>query len=235
MNTKTSSRTTHDPRTKTTAAGTANWRDRLLSFPTLITALIVVGLVAILYVFWLTSPQQNSGAEAGGAGEFNFAVGDPGPGKAAPDFTLPATDGGEISLTDYAGQHTLMYFHEGGGCQPCWDQIADIEDAWPQFEDAGIDAFLPVTTDPIDIHTRKMADDGLNSVAVSDTDLTVSKTYDTNSYGMMRGNTNGHSFILVDGEGTITWRADYGGEPDYTMYLPIENILADLEADRTDR
>lgn len=26
----------------------------------------------------------------------------------------------------------------------------------------------------------------------------------------------------------ITWRADYGGEPDYTMYVPVDDMLADL-------
>lgn len=208
--------------------------NRLLSFPVIVGLIVVAGAITALYIAWATSSQQNTASSNGGASGYNFAIGDPGPGETAPDFTLPATDGSQVSLSDYAGKSTLFYFHEGGGCQPCWDQIGDIADAWADFEAAGIDAFVPVTTDPIDIHTQKMADDDLSTVAVSDADLTVSQAYDTNAYGMMRGTTNGHSFILVDGTGTIVWRADYGGEPDYTMYLPVDAILADLEADRTD-
>jgi peroxiredoxin Q/BCP len=40
---------------------------------------------------------------------------------------------------------------------------------------------------------------------------------------------SGHTFIVVDEDGIIRWRADYGGAPDYTMYLPVRNLLADLQ------
>ncbi|MEK7295981.1 MAG: alkyl hydroperoxide reductase, partial [Actinomycetota bacterium] len=53
---------------------------------------------------------------------------------------------------------------------------------------------------------------------------------DANSYGMMGDSTNGHSFIVVGSDGTIRWRADYGGAPDYTMYVPVPSLLADLSA-----
>lgn len=42
---------------------------------------------------------------------------------------------------------------------------------------------------------------------------------------------NGHSFILVNKEGVITWRRDYGGAPRYTMFVPVPNLLADLKVD----
>jgi peroxiredoxin Q/BCP len=48
--------------------------------------------------------------------------------------------------------------------------------------------------------------------------------------GNHRGSHKGHSFVLVSPDGEIRWRADYGygGAPDYTMYLPVDNLLADL-------
>jgi peroxiredoxin Q/BCP len=55
-----------------------------------------------------------------------------------------------------------------------------------------------------------------------------------NAYGMMGDTRAGHTFILVDADGEIAWRADYGGAPDYTTYLPVDRILADLEAARDD-
>ena len=50
---------------------------------------------------------------------------------------------------------------------------------------------------------------------------------------MMQGTSAGHSFILVGPDGTIRWRADYGGAPDYTMFVPTERMLADLAQDLT--
>jgi hypothetical protein len=55
---------------------------------------------------------------------------------------------------------------------------------------------------------------------------------DANKYGMMGDMRNGHSFVLVGADGTIRWRADYGGAPDYTMFLPTDKVLADLTAER---
>ena len=42
---------------------------------------------------------------------------------------------------------------------------------------------------------------------------------------------DGHSFILVGPDGRIQWRADYGGAPAYTMYLPTDKLLTDLRAE----
>jgi peroxiredoxin Q/BCP len=47
---------------------------------------------------------------------------------------------------------------------------------------------------------------------------------------MMGPSTDGHTFILVDPSGTIAWRADYGGAPDYTMYVPVNDLIADIRA-----
>ena len=36
-------------------------------------------------------------------------------GDNAPDFRLPAANGGEVSLSDYRGQPVLLYFHMAVG------------------------------------------------------------------------------------------------------------------------
>jgi methylamine dehydrogenase accessory protein MauD len=40
------------------------------------------------------------------------------PGKKAPDFTLPSTQGPEVSLHDFAGRKVLLVFMQPG-CNPC--------------------------------------------------------------------------------------------------------------------
>lgn len=113
-------------------------------------------------------------------------------------------------------------------CQPCWDQIVDLEKQPQKLEALGIDTMVSITTDPLDQLQQKVADEGLSTPVLSDPDLSVSVVWETNQYGMMGTSHNGHSFIVVGPDGTIEHRADYGGEPNYTMYVPVQTLLADL-------
>ena len=54
------------------------------------------------------------------------------------------------------------------------------------------------------------------------------EAYHANDFGMMGNERDGHSFILIGPDGKIEWRADYGGAPDYTMYIPAEALIADI-------
>jgi peroxiredoxin Q/BCP len=47
-------------------------------------------------------------------------------------------------------------------------------------------------------------------------------------YGMMAGAKAGHTFLLIDENGVILWRADYGGPPRYTMFVPTEHLIAQM-------
>jgi peroxiredoxin Q/BCP len=167
---------------------------------------------------------HSSGSNAAGG----FQVGSPGPGQRAPGFTLDASTGRPISLGDYTGKTVLLYFQEGLTCQPCWDQIADLETDAAAVHAAGIDQILSITTDPVGLITRKTHDEHLSTPVLSDPDLAVSRAYEANSYGMMGTSRDGHSFVLVGPDGVIRWRRDYGGAPKYTMYVPPAALLADL-------
>ena len=57
----------------------------------------------------------------------------------------------------------------------------------------------------------------------------VSRAYNATQYGMMNGSSDGHSFIVVGPDGRILWRADYGGPPKYTMYVPIPTLVAAIK------
>ena len=191
-------------------------------------AVAVIGALAM--VFAANSPGGAGGdAAAGSASGYAFEVGEPNSGP-APGFDLPAATGDSVALDDYAGQNVLLYFQEGLMCQPCWTQLTDIEARWGDFDALGVDAIVSITNDPVDALTQKVELEGIDAPVLSDRDLAVSRTYDANAYGMMGGSTNGHSFILVGPDGDIRWRADYGGAPDYTMYLPVDSLLTDLRA-----
>lgn len=194
-----------------------------------VTLVVAFALVVLFMVY--RSSQGGTEAADGGSG-FKHAVGDPGIGATAPDFTLPAAGGGEVSLSDYRGRSVLLYFQEGLMCQPCFDQITDLEANADALHAAGVDEIVSISTDPAGQLARKVTDMKLSTPALSDPDLTVIRQYDAHKYGMMDEKMAGHSFVLIGPDGTIQWRADYGGKPDYTMFLPTEKMLADLNAER---
>lgn len=159
-----------------------------------------------------------------------YQVGQPGIGANAPAFDLAASTGGRVSLASYRGKSVLLYLQEGLTCQPCWDQLTALEKDSAQVKAAGIDAIVSITTDPADLIAQKTGDMGLHTPVLSDPTLAVSRSYHANSYGMMGTSRDGHTFILVGPDGTIRWRADYGGAPKYTMFVQPSQILADLRA-----
>jgi peroxiredoxin Q/BCP len=189
---------------------------------------LVVIVVGVLFLVFRSNGQNGA---AGGSGN-RFQVGSPGIGQTAPAFTLASASGGTVSLSAYRGKTVLLYFHEGLGCQPCWDQIRDLRQNWPQFQAAGVSDLVTITTGATNLVAQKMHDDGLTATALSDPDLAVSQAYNANQYGMMGTGSDGHTFILVGPTGVIQWRADYGGAPNYTMYVAPSQLLTDLKNSR---
>lgn len=71
-------------------------RSRALLVPTLMLAVILVGC------------EQGTPAGDGDGGPIEV-------GDVAPNFSLPAADGGKVSLSDYRGSPVLLYFSMGPG------------------------------------------------------------------------------------------------------------------------
>lgn len=194
-------------------------------------ALVVVGAIGVLALLFALSHQSPTGTSQ--ASQYAYVVGNPGPGEVAPPIQLPATTGGTFDLAAQHGKTVLLFFQEGIGCQSCWDQLKDVEAHWSDFRALGIDEMVSISGNALDVLKQKGADEGLSTPLLADPDLAVSKTYGANQYGMMGISADGHSFIVVGPDGRIRWRADYGGPPNYTMYVPIPTLLADLRKGMT--
>jgi peroxiredoxin len=217
------------PGTAAVAAAASASRRRGPWIRVAMTAVIGVVAVVVLYLVFVSSPGTTQSSDGSG---YAHVSGKPGAGSPAPAFNLASTQGREVSLADYRGRSVLLYFQEGLSCQPCWDQISDLEHHQSALAAAGIDAVVSITTDPAPLIAQKTADERLTTPVLSDPNLAVSQAYDANQYGMMGTMRDGHSFVLVGPDGRIRWRADYGGAPKYTMFVPTEKMLADLTAER---
>jgi peroxiredoxin len=184
----------------------------------------VAALAVLFGVYLSAAPSQDGPASAG---KINYITAEPARG-AAPEMQLPSADGSTFDLGALRGQSVLLYFQEGLMCQACWTQLSDLEKSEAQLKAAGIDKLVNITTDPVDLLARKVKDDGFSTTTVSDPTGAVSEQFGALGVGMMGANMNGHSFVLIGPDGDIEWRADYGGAPDYTMYVPVPQLLADL-------
>lgn len=164
----------------------------------------------------------------GGSKAVGYDVGSPGPGQVAPDFTLSAADGAPFHLADLRGKQVLLYFHEGLGCTPCWQQIDAIQADLARFKALGIDEVVAISADPASAQAQRAKRTGITLPTLADPERSVSGAYGTLAYGMMNGALPGHTFILVGVDGKIRWRADYGGPPNYTMYVADDTLIAEL-------
>jgi peroxiredoxin len=212
---------------KTRKRGRGTRDKRGIGFGAKVVGFAVVGVVGLAAIYFASNSGSNV-QSASSTGRYPYVVGEPGPGSEAPPISLPSTDGRTFELESLRGQTVLLYFQEGVMCQPCWDQLKDIERRWDEFEALGIDSVVSITTDQLNLLKQKVGYEELSTPLLSDSDVAVSSVYTTNRYGMMGSGYNGHSFIVVAPDGTISWRADYGGPPQYTMYLPVPDLLADM-------
>jgi len=127
-------------------------------------------------------------------------------GSPAPEFELSSTDGDVVSLADHRGHDVLLYFSEGVGCDACFYQQAQIEASQQAFADAGL-TVLPVVVNPAADVRRELDRFGVTTPFLIDPDRSVSDAYDTIGLGH-HADLPGHSFVLVDGDGTMRWRMD---------------------------
>lgn len=208
-----------------------NNRLRLATWALAAVAAAVVGLYAVSQ-FGDGGSASSSGGDSAyrGSSEYPYAVGTPGTGEPAPPIKLASTTGDTFNLATFKGKEpVLLYFQEGLMCQPCWDQIVAIERELPKFSALGAGNLVSITGDPLHLLEQKVRDEGIKTPVLSDPSYAVSDSYDARSYGMMNGQMAGHSFILVGKDGGIVWRADYGGAPKYSMFVPVDVLLNDLK------
>ncbi len=126
-------------------------------------------------------------------------------GDLAPDFKLPGTSGGHVSLRDFRGKQVVLYFYPADDTPGCTKEACSFRDNLPKFNK--LDAVvLGVSKDSIDSHRKFIEKYSLNFTLLSDEDLVAHKLYDTwklkNNYGRTYWGTERSTFV-VEGEGRI--------------------------------
>ncbi|WP_372632444.1 thioredoxin-dependent thiol peroxidase [Cohnella sp.] len=131
-------------------------------------------------------------------------------GKLAPDFELPATNGGSIRLSDYRGRKVVLYFYPKDMTQACTQQACDFRDAASEYE--GLNAVvLGISTDELKRHYKFTEKYELPFLLLSDPEHRVCELYGVWQEKQLYGRTYMgivRSTFLIDEQGKLAqeWR-----------------------------
>jgi len=108
-------------------------------------------------------------------------------------------------------------------------QVVDLQND-ANFQSLNV-AVLSITADSIDELSSESQKLGITEIPMlSDADKKVATAYYVLKWAVPSGEP-GHTFVLVNQDGTIAWIQDYGApdNPNRTMYVPIDEIIQAIE------
>jgi len=128
------------------------------------------------------------------------------PNIPAPDFTLQADDGREVSLDDYRGQKVVLYFYPKDDTPGCTTEACGFRDDYGDILAAGA-AVLGASPDPVRSHVKFKTKFSLPFALLSDPDHRVAEMY--GAWGQKKMYGRDYEGILrttyiIDENGTIT-------------------------------
>jgi thioredoxin-dependent peroxiredoxin len=126
-------------------------------------------------------------------------------GTAAPEFTLPADDGREISLTSLRGTPVVLYFYPKDDTSGCTTQACGFRDSWAEVKQAGA-VVLGVSPDGVASHQKFKHKYSLPFPLLADTDHAVAAAYGAWGRKSMYGREYDgilRTTFLIDAQGII--------------------------------
>ena len=127
-------------------------------------------------------------------------------GKAAPKFTLPSSEGGEVSLEGLRGKTVVLYFYPKDDTPGCTREACAFRDAQAALKKKGA-VVLGVSGDSLAAHEKFKAKYKLNFPLLSDPDKAVSKKYGAWGEKVLYGKkVTGmiRSTFVIDKEGVVS-------------------------------
>jgi peroxiredoxin len=211
------------------------WRlDRFASFvpPFLVrhwVSAVTIVVVAAIAIFAVVRGLQANGNSSPG----QLTNGNPtAAGKVAPGFTLPAEQGGNVSLSQYRGKVVVLEFF-APWCPHCRNEVSTLNTVAQVFSDQV--QVLSVSASPYGFNYESSGGSDTSAITMADVQKFVSTFHvsypallDTslrvgNAYGVY-----GYPQIyVIDRNGVIQWNNGQGGETSYTdLQAAINRALA---------
>jgi peroxiredoxin Q/BCP len=128
------------------------------------------------------------------------------PGDTAPGFTLKDATGADVSLSDYRGRNTIVYFYPAAATPGCTKQACDFRDSLASLQAAGYEV-LGISPDPAGKLASFADAEGLTFPLLSDEDHAVAEAYaawgEKKNYGRTYEGLI-RSTVVVDPDGRVT-------------------------------
>jgi thioredoxin-dependent peroxiredoxin len=97
-------------------------------------------------------------------------------GDPAPDFTLPSSGGGSVSLHDLRGRNVVLYFYPKDDTSGCTKEACAFRDNHSALTELGA-VVLGVSPDGVQSHDKFTSKFDLNFPLLADTDHAVAEAY----------------------------------------------------------
>lgn len=126
-------------------------------------------------------------------------------GQTAPDFTLPADDGGKVKLSELRGKPVVLYFYPKDDTPGCTKEACAFRDRSQELKAKGA-VVLGVSPDDVASHGEFRDKYSLNFPLLADTDHQVAERYgawrEKNMYGKKSMGIQRSTF-LIGPDGTV--------------------------------
>ena len=126
-------------------------------------------------------------------------------GMKAPDFTLKDSRGETVSLSDFRGRKTVVYFYPKDNTPGCTRQAQAFAALYEEFKNKNVQ-IIGISKDSVKSHESFAAKYGLPFVLLSDPSLEAIQAYgvwqEKKQYGKVSMGVVRTTFI-IDGDGTI--------------------------------
>ncbi len=126
-------------------------------------------------------------------------------GDHAIDFTLEATNGETVTLSDFKGKNVVLFFYPKDQTPGCTREACDFRDAYQEFSDLNT-VILGISKDSIASHQKFVEKQNLPFLLLSDPEGEVCEKYgvikDKNMFGRKYKGIERSTFV-IDKEGKI--------------------------------
>jgi peroxiredoxin Q/BCP len=132
------------------------------------------------------------------------------PPAKAPSFSLKATDGKTVKLSDFKGQPVVLYFYPKDDTPGCTKEACAFRDRQSELKKLGV-VVLGVSPDDVASHQAFTKKFELNFPLLADTDHAVAEKYgawrEKNMYGKVSMGIQRSTFLIdKDGKVAQVWK-----------------------------
>lgn len=123
-------------------------------------------------------------------------------GEPAPDFTLPSTGGGEVTLSDFRGkQRVMLAFFPAAFTGTCTAEMCEFSDAFDRYADSST-VVLPISGDQLPALKEFAKQEKITVPMLSDSRREVSRAYGVHDEEIFLVR---RCYVLVDETGRVRW------------------------------